>query len=78
LAYDDLQRRVGGASPQCRGALRPTPFVQVAPPAWPVGPAESGTMELSLTSGARLTLRLPSAAPKDLVPLVQLVLRHRR
>jgi hypothetical protein len=71
LAYDDLQRRVAGAGPQCS-------FVQVAPPAWPVGPAESGTMELSLTSGARLTLRLPSAAPKDLVPLVQLVLRHRR
>ena len=29
------------------------------------------------SEGARLTLRLPNASPKDLVPLVRLFLRHR-
>lgn len=78
LAYYDLQRRVTGAGPQRRPALRPPPFVQLAPPSWPVGPAESGTVELIHACGARLTLRLPNASPQDLVPFVQLVLRHRR
>ena len=76
LAYYDLQRRVTGAGPQRRRALWSTPFVQLAPPSWPVGSAESGTLELIQACGARLTLRLPNASPKDLVPLVQLVLRH--
>ncbi len=78
LAYYDLQRRVTGAGRQRRRALRPTPFVQLAPPSWPVGPAQSGTLELIQACGARLTLRLPHASPKELVRLVELVLRHRR
>lgn len=78
LAYYDLQRRVTGRCRQRKRALRPTPFVQLAPPSWPVGPAETGTLELIQAGGARLTLRLPNASPKELVPLVQLVLRHRR
>lgn len=78
LAYYDLRRRAGGAGGQRTRAICPTPFVQLAPPAWPVGTAESGTLELTQACGARLTLRLPNASPKDLVPLVQLILRHRR
>ena len=78
LAYYDLQRRVAGAGMQPRGAPSPTAFVQLAAPAWPVGPAESGTLELTQASGARLTLRLPNASPRDLVPLMQVILRHRR
>jgi hypothetical protein len=77
LAYYDLQLRVRGAGVQRTRAVCPAPFVQLAPPAWPVGGAESGTLELTQTCGARLTLRLPTASPKDLVPLVQLILRHR-
>jgi hypothetical protein len=78
LAYYDLQRRVSGAGRQRRRALRPAPFVQLAPPSWSAGAAESGTLELTLASGGRLTLRLPNASAKELGPLVQLVLRHRR
>lgn len=77
LAYYDLQRRVAGADMRPRRAICPTSFVQLAAPAWPVGPGEKGTVELTLGSGTRLTLRLPNAGAKDLVPLVQLVLRQR-
>ena len=77
LAYYDLQRRVPDAGVRPRRAICPTSFVQLAAPAWPVGTAESGTLELTQACGAQLTLRLPNASPKDLVPLVQLFLRHR-
>ncbi len=78
LAYYDLQRRVGGEGLPPRKVLRPTPFVQLAPPAWAAGADQSGTLELTLAQGGRLILRLPQASPKELVPLVQLVLRQRR
>ena len=78
LGYYELQRRVSGASPQRRRVARPAPFVQLAPPVWAAGAAESGTLELTLANGGRLTLRLPQASPKELVPLVRLVLRQRR
>jgi len=78
LAYYDLRRRVTGAGPPRRPTLRPTPFVQLAPPSWPVGAVEGGTLELVQAGGARLTLRLPNAKPQELLPLVRLVLRHQR
>lgn len=78
LAYYDLRRRVTGASPPRRPTPQPAPFVPLAPPSWPVGPVEGGTLERVQIGGARLTLRLPNAKPQDLVPLVRLVLRYRR
>lgn len=77
LSYYDLKRRLVAGRLQRRRRLTPAPFVEVAPPALAAGTAEQGTFELVQASGARLTLRLPNASPKDLVPLVHLFLRHR-
>ena len=77
LSYYDLERRLGAGRIQPRRCLSPAPFVEVAPPAWASGTAAQGTLELVQVSGARLTLRLPNARPKDLVPLMRLFLRHR-
>jgi len=41
------------------------------------GLGERGTVELVQASGARLTLRLPNASARDLLPLVHLFLRRR-
>jgi hypothetical protein len=77
LSYDNLQRRlVAGAAPR-KGRRPPPAFVELPPVALtPVG-SERGTVELVQTSGARLILRFPDAGPRDLLPLVQLFLRHR-
>jgi hypothetical protein len=77
LAYYDLRRRINGTGSPRRRVLRPTSFIQLGPPAWAAGADQSGTLELTLASGGRLTLRLPQASPQELVPLVQLVLRQR-
>jgi hypothetical protein len=77
LDYYGLQRRFSGGRGQRKRRVRPSPFVEVAPPALPPGVGEGGTLELVQVSGARLTLRLPNASPKDLLPVVQLFLRHR-
>ena len=77
LSYYDLQRRLLGRRRPRRRPLTPGAFVEVTPPAPPPGLGERGTLELVQTSGARLTLRLPNACAKDLVPLVHLFLRHR-
>jgi hypothetical protein len=77
LGYYDLQRRLaGGRGPGPRCVPAPT-FVELAPLAALAGPGDRGTLELVQTSGARLTLRLPGASPNDLLPIVQLFLRHR-
>ena len=77
LSYYDLKRRLVAGRIQRRRRLTPAPFVEVAPPALAPGLGERGTLELVQASGARLTLRLPNASAKDLLPLVHLFLRHR-
>ena len=77
LNYYDLQRRLSGRRVQRKRRLAPPPFIELAPPALPSGLGEHGTLELIQASGARLTLRLPNATPRDLMPLVHLILRHR-
>jgi hypothetical protein len=77
LSYDNLQRRMlAGGAPR-RGHRTPLTFVEVPPVALTPGGCEPGTVELVQTSGARLTLRFADAGPRDLLPLVQLFLRHR-
>lgn len=77
LNYYGLQRRLSGGlvQPKRRGC-RPT-FVELAAPAVSSRMDEPGTIEWVQASGARLTLRLPHASPKDLLPVVQLFLRQR-
>ena len=77
LSYYDLKRRLVAGRIQRRRRLTPAPFVEVAPPALAPGLGEHGTVELVQASGARLTLRLPSASASDLLALVHLFLRHR-
>jgi hypothetical protein len=77
LNYYGLQRRLMGGRVQRKGRDTPAPFVELAPPVMPCGLDERGTVEMIQASGARLTLRLPNASPKDLLPLVHLFLRHR-
>ena len=77
LNYYGLQRRLEGGREPRKRRLTPAPFLEVAAPALPSGVGEPGTLELVQASGARLTLRLPNASPKDLLPVVHLFLRHR-
>jgi hypothetical protein len=77
LDYYGLKRRFSGDRVQRKRRVPPASFVELAPPALPAGVGEGGTLELVQVSGARLTLRLPNASPKDLLPVVQLFLRHR-
>lgn len=76
LNYYDLQRR-----------LRPTHTGRGHPPSQPqflqlpalpptgLATSEPGTVELLRPCGARLTLRLPNASPRQLLSLVQAILR---
>jgi len=76
LNYYGLQRRLAdGLVQPKRGGHFPA-FVELAAPAVPSCVDEHGTIEWVQASGARLTLRLPNASPKELLPLVQLFLRH--
>jgi hypothetical protein len=77
LSYYDLQRRLAGGPPARRRRAPAARFIELAPPAPPPGPGEHGTLDLVQASGARLTLRLPNANPKDLLPIVRLFLRRR-
>jgi hypothetical protein len=77
LDYYGLKRRFSGGRVQRKRRVPPASFVELAPPGLPPGVGEGGTLELVQVSGARLTLRLPNASPKDLLPVVQLFLRHR-
>jgi len=76
LNYYDLRRRMLGRAAPRRGRPRAATFVEVPVPAWPSGGGEGGTVEL-VQGGARLILRLPGAAAKDLLPVVRLFLRRR-
>ena len=75
LSYYDLKRRLVAGGTSRRSGARAPVFVEV--PVTPVPPngEERGTVELVQAGGARLILRLPSASPHDLLPVVQLFLR---
>ena len=77
LNYYGLRRRLWGGRVQRKRRIPPPSFVELAAPALPACLGERGTVEWVQASGARLTLRLPNASPKDLLPLVHLFLRHR-
>lgn len=77
LSYYDLQRRLSGLPVPRRGRAPAARFVELAAPAPLVGLGEHGTIEMVEVSGARLTLRLANASPRDLLPIVQLFLRRR-
>ena len=77
LNYYDLQRRVGaGRARRKRVAPQPT-FVELPAPSLPAPGCDPGTLEIIRPCGTRLLLRLPGASPKDLLPWVGLLLRHR-
>lgn len=72
LHYYDLKRH---AFPEKNSASpKPPAFVELARPVVPPSP-ESWTLELHQPSGSKLTLRLPHATAKELLPLVQSFLR---
>jgi hypothetical protein len=74
LPYYGLQRRMG--RPRRRSPkVQPATFVELAAPIPSV--ADHGTLELHCPSGSRLTLRLPQARAKELLPLIRLCLRQR-
>ena len=77
LNYYGLLRRLSSVQVQPQRSFPAPAFVELAPPALPVGLSEPGTLELVHASGTRLTLRLPNANPTDLLAVVQLFLRHR-
>jgi hypothetical protein len=77
LNYYDLQRRVGAGRARRKRRLPQPTFVEWPAPALPALRCDPGTLELIRPCGTRLLLRLPEASPKDLVPLVGLLLKHR-
>jgi hypothetical protein len=75
LNYYDLQRRLGSnLAVEAENPVRPQ-FVQLSAggPSWPG--TDPGTVELLQPSGARLILRLPKSHARQLLPLVQALLR---
>ena len=77
LNYYGLERRLSGGRGPRKRPLLPTPFVELSSSTLTPDLGQRGTLELVRASGARLTLRLPNASPKDLLPVVQMFLRHR-
>jgi hypothetical protein len=77
LSYYDLQRRLSDGRLARRRRVPAARFIELAPPAPSPGLGDHGTLELVQASGARLTLRLPNASSKELLPIVQLFLRRR-
>ena len=72
LHYYDLRRHTFPESGS--SAPRQPAFVELARPVIAPSP-ESWTLELHQASGSKLTLRLPNATAKELLPLVQQFLR---
>ena len=73
LSYYALQRRLQAGPAPSRGA---PVFVEVPPVPGPTGGGERGTVELVAASGARLILRVPDVEAAELLPVVELFLRH--
>ena len=77
LNYYDLQRRMKPGRAPRKGCLAQPSFLELAAPSLAAPPSGHGTLELIRPCGTRLLLRLPEASPKELAPLVGLLLRHR-
>jgi len=77
LNYYGLQRRLQGGHARSIGstASAPARFVELPPLAASSPATVPGTVELFRPSGARLILHLPTASPRQLLPLVQAFLR---
>ena len=74
LNYYDLQRRLGGKPSKPRARSAAPAFVEL-PALAPTKARETGTVELIRSNGSRLTLRLPTARVRELLPLVNAFLR---
>ena len=76
LSYYHLQDRFLSVRSGGTGESVQAAFVEL--PAAPTAPrvCEPGSLELVRACGARLTLRLPHAQPRDFLPLVELFLRQ--
>ena len=77
LSYYDLKSRLAAGGPSRSDGSGAAVFVEVPAIALPPRGEECGTVELVQAGGARLILRFPTASPNDLLPVVQLFLRHR-
>lgn len=77
LNYYDLQRRLQGQPAVRRGRPRSATFVEAPALPLPNRGGEGDTVEWVQACGARLILRLPAGRPKDLLAVVQLILRRR-
>ena len=73
LSYYDLQRRLG-LRRKAKPPSSPPAFVEL-PALAPATARDGGTVELIRSNGSRLTLRLPTARARDLLPLVKAFLR---
>ena len=73
LNYYDLQRRMDGAP--ARGRARCVPAFVELPAVASSAPPDPGTVERIGPKGWRLTLRLPGARARELLPLVSAFLR---
>jgi hypothetical protein len=74
LSYYGLQRRLSAGTPG-QGRSTAAAFVELLAPPTGCHPKE-GTLEVVRGSGARLIVRLPHSTPRELLPLVELFLRH--
>ena len=75
LNYYDLQRRLGLPTRPRTPRAKPAPFVELPTPSTFHRSADPGTVELTRPNGSRLTLRLPTARARDLLPMVHAFLR---
>lgn len=78
INYYDLQRRLHHGEGGRRGSPPAPVFVEVPPVALPPGGGERGLVELVHAGGARLILHRGVAGAGELLPLVELFLRHGR
>ncbi len=78
LGYYDLQRRLSTGPMLTNGVGLSARFVELSPPVPSGGRGEYGAcIEMVAASGARLSVRLADASASDLLPIVDLFLRHR-
>ena len=78
LNYYDLQRRLEAGGAPRGGRTRAPVFVEVPPVRLSTGGGERGLVELVHAGGARLILHRGAAESDELLPLVELFLRHGR
>ena len=76
LSYYALRRRLQAGPAPSHGRGRPPVFVEVPTRPWPPGGWERGSVELVAASGVRLILRVPAFGSAELLPVVELFLRH--